>query len=253
LYFKTLQPLEFTELDNVVDEETREEETGVKLSEDNCELSDDNVDEIIGSLEKSGVKMTDDWVLVDELDEDSEYSNEDWANYLIKSKTNLSNDERIELISSTDYNVGSYKNGNAYSVLDSPNDLYKIRYKYARGMSKTGESRPFCKKMMNLSRLGIVWRIEDIDKASWDENVNVAFRHKPTMKYNIFTLKGGIYCQHKWVRVLYRLESNTEPSNNLKNYKKTKTIPAKYNRNPRGSKKAAKATGRQSGKGAYPK
>ena len=57
------------------------------------------------------------------------------------------------------------------------------------------------------------------------------------MKYNIFTLKGGIYCQHKWVRVLYRLESNTEPSNNLKNYKKTKTIPAKYNRNPRGSKK----------------
>lgn len=31
LYFKTLQPLEFTDLSNVVDEETREEETGVKL------------------------------------------------------------------------------------------------------------------------------------------------------------------------------------------------------------------------------
>ena len=31
LYFKTLQPLEFTDLENVVDEETREEETGVKL------------------------------------------------------------------------------------------------------------------------------------------------------------------------------------------------------------------------------
>ena len=254
LYFKTLQPLEFTDLSNVTDAETREEETGVKLkkSDDNCELSDDNIDTIIGSLEKTGVKMSDEWVLVDELDEDSEYSNEDWANYLIKPKTNLSNNERVELISSTDYNVGSEKNGNAYSVLDSLNGLYKIRYKYARGMSRSGTSRPFCQKMMNLSRLGIVWRIEDIDKASWDENVNVSFRHLPQMKYNIFTLKGGIYCQHKWVRVLYRLESNTEPSNNLKNYKKTKTIPAKYNRNPRGSKKAATATGRQKGKGKFP-
>ena len=34
LYFKTLQPLEFTNLDNVVDKETREEETGVKMSSD---------------------------------------------------------------------------------------------------------------------------------------------------------------------------------------------------------------------------
>ena len=31
LYFKTLQPLEFVDLENVQDEETREEETGVKL------------------------------------------------------------------------------------------------------------------------------------------------------------------------------------------------------------------------------
>ena len=32
LYFKTLQPLEFTDLTNVADKETREEETGQKLS-----------------------------------------------------------------------------------------------------------------------------------------------------------------------------------------------------------------------------
>ena len=34
LYFKTLQPLEFTDLENVEDAETREEETGVKLSQE---------------------------------------------------------------------------------------------------------------------------------------------------------------------------------------------------------------------------
>ena len=72
------------------------------------------------------------------------------------------------------------------------------------------------------------------------------------MRYDIFKLKGGIYCQHKWVKVLYRLASNTEESNNLGNYNVTKTIPQKYLRNPRGSKEAAIATGRIKGKGKYP-
>ena len=339
LYFTTLQPLEFTEVDPTIqDKETIEEETGVemgtKLSKEvlkmidgkeaydtkeeaikvaeekgcggyhehevegvvyympcenheelkapcwdgyeqygtkmkdgkevpNCipvknksELSEQDTDEIIGSLEKSGVKMSKEWVLVDELDEDSEYSNEDWANYLIKEKPQslLKRVKRlVGLVSATDYNVGSKNNGSAYSDLDSKNGLYKIRYKYARGMSKSGKSRPFCEKMMNLTSLGIVWRIEDIDKASYRENVNVEFRHKPDMPYNIFELKGGIYCQHKWVRVLYRLDSNTEASENLGNYQKTRTIPAYANRNPKGWKKAGKATDKMSGRGAYPK
>ena len=133
--------------------------------------------------------MSKEWVLVDELDEDSEYSNEDWANYLIKEKPQslLKRVKRlVGLVSATDYNVGSKNNGSAYSDLDSKNGLYKIRYKYARGMAKSGKSRPFCEKMMNLTSLGIVWRIEDIDKASYRENVNVEFRHKPDMPYNIF-------------------------------------------------------------------
>ena len=104
-----------------------------------------------------------------------------------------------------------------------------------------------------MSGSGTVWRIEDIDKASNFEDVNVEFRHKPSMRYNIFELKGGIYCKHKWVRVLYRLESKTEASKNLNNYKKTRTIPQSYLRNPRGSKKAAIATDKQPGRGAYPK
>ena len=135
--------------------------------------------------------------------------------------------------------------------------VYKIRYKYARGMAKTGQSRPFCEKMMSLSSQGLVWRIEDIDLASYPRKgstqVNADFRHKPDLEYNIFELKGGIYCQHKWVRVLYRLESNTEVSKNLNNYKKVRTIPKSYLRNPRGSKKAAIATDKQKGRGAYPK
>ena len=299
LYFTTLQPLEFTEVDSAIqDKEDIEEETGVemqkfsfktidgteayetieqaeaKAKEQGCEghhemevegviyfmpcenhpekLSKDNTEILLGSLGESGSQMGDEWVVVDELDESSEYSNEDWAAYLINEKAETTLSKIKTLVGLKDF-VTSKADGSAYSDLDSKNGLYKIRYKYARGMSKTGKSRDFCENMMSMSSAGTVWRIEDIDKASNFEDVNVEFRHKPSIRYNIFELKGGIYCQHKWVRVLYRLESKTEASKNLKNYKKTRTIPAYALRNPRGSKKAGIATDRQPGRGAYPK
>lgn len=337
LYFTTLQPLEFTEVDTEIqDKETIEEETGVEMEKfslkmidgkkaydtkeeaiavaeaDGCggyhehevggqvyympceshddeislkspcwdgyeqygtkikdgkevpncvpikackheELSSDNAKIVLGSLAKTGVKMSDEWVMVDELDEESEYSTEDWANYLVKEKPETTLSKIKKIIGLNKNYVPSKNDGSAYSDLDSKNGLYKIRYKYARGMSKSGESREFCKQMMAMSDKGVVWRIEDIDKASYFDDVNVEFRHKPSMDYNIFELKGGIYCQHKWVRVLYRLESQTEASKNLGNYKRTRTIPKSYLRSPRGSKKAAIATDRQKGRGAYPK
>ena len=253
LYFTTLQPLEFTEVDSSLqDKEEIEEETGVEMEDSATELSSDNTEVLLGSLGKSGTQMGDEWVVVDELDEDSEYSNEDWAAFLINEKPQTTLSKVRELVGLKDF-VTSKADGSAYSDLDSKNGLYKIRYKYARGMTGSGKSRDFCENMMSMSSMGTVWRIEDIDKASNFEDVNVEFRHKPSMRYNIFELKGGIYCKHKWVRVLYRLESKTEASQNLKNYKKTRTIPAYALRNPRGSQKAAIATDNQQGRGAYPK
>ena len=61
LYFKTLQPLEFTELDNVEDEETKEEETGVKLSKE--DLTDEEFDIILDELR--GETMSNRWEEVD--------------------------------------------------------------------------------------------------------------------------------------------------------------------------------------------
>ena len=319
LYFITLQPLEFTDIDATIqDKEEIEEETGVemekfslkmidgkqayktkeeaeKIAEDKgcsgshehevdgevwympCQkheqLSEDQQEVILGSLAHTGIKMSEDYIFVDELDEDDNVNNEDWANYLIKEKKSTLSKIRdiLGLKSATEDNVGSLKNGSAFSSLDSKNGLYKIRYKYARGMFKTNdkgelpESRTFCKEMMRLSQSGLVWRIEDIDNASFgklkivegkgerkDENVNKEFRHKPDLPYNIFTLKGGVYCQHKWVKVLYRLQSNTEVSENLDNYKRVRSIPSYAQKNPRGSEKAAKPTDKQRGRGVYP-
>ncbi len=261
LYFITLQPLEFTEIDtDVQDDETIEEETGIKQEDlsKQPDLSDEQAEDILGSLRESGTVMDEEYEFVDELDEESDISNEDWANYPIKEKKSTLSKirEYVGLESSSNKNVGSLRNGSAFSYLDSKNGLYKIRYKYAIGsraaMKKGNKSRPFCEEMMNLSREGIVWRIEDIDKASFRERVNVEFRHKGK-PYDIFKFKGGIYCRHKWVRVLYRLKQGSEESENLAEYKKTRTIPKSYIKNPRGTKESEKAPFNMKDKGAYPK
>jgi len=256
LYFTTLQPLEFTEVDpDLQDDEEIEEETGIEQDDyEKQELSDDETTNVLGSLKDSAHKIGDGYVYVEELDNDSEISNEDFANYLIKEKKSTLSKVK-NFIGLKDY-VSSRKRGSDWSSLDSKNGLYKIRYKYARGMRSGGESRTFCKNMMAMSRSGFVWRIEDIEKASWVDDVNVSFRHKPEMRYNIFKFKGGIYCKHKWVRVLYRLDSNTEVSENLDNYTRQRTIPSSYLKSPRGTKESKIAPDRMKGKnarGAYPK
>ena len=72
LYFKTLQPLEFTDLENVEDEETREEETGVKLSKETIrkKLNEIGQDESELLAEYDLVHEAEvDYDLEDELDE----------------------------------------------------------------------------------------------------------------------------------------------------------------------------------------
>ena len=65
LYFVTLQPIEFTELDNVSTKIRKEEETGEKLSaEDNKDFSEDEGDDMISQLEALGEVLSDDWEVI---------------------------------------------------------------------------------------------------------------------------------------------------------------------------------------------
>jgi len=204
------------------------------------ELSDDLGKEMLNSLK--GEKMSKEWVEVDVLDVDEKISDEDWANICIKEKKSLLRKLADEIYSKN--------NGSAFSYLDSKN--YKIRYKYAVGSRKPSKTqREFCSNMMNLSNDGVVYRLEDIDRASRD-GVNKQLGHKG-QPYDLFRFKGGIYCRHKWVRVLYRLESNTEPSENLDAYKRTRNIPKSYIKNPRGTKDSMIAPVNMPNQGAYPK
>ena len=287
LYFTTLQPLEFTEVDkDLQDKETIEEETGVEMSKVNlkqidgkeayktieeakakakeqgcdgyhehvdgddvwympCEthsefLSDDLGEQILDNLK--GETISDEYELVDELDTDIDISDEDWAALCIKEKKSLFKKFADEITSKP----------SGFSYLDSKN--YKIRYKYVVGSTKqmkdNNKSRPFCENMMRLSKSGIVYRLEGIDAASRD-GVNESLGHngKP---YDLFKFKGGVYCRHKWVRVLYRLKKNTEPSEDLSDYKKTRSIPDSYIKSPRGTKQSETAPVNMPNQGHYP-
>jgi hypothetical protein len=207
LYFKTLQPLEFKELDNVTDEETREEETGVKLAKENEDFNDE---EMLNALD--GEEISNDWELVEkrEYSEDNE-SVEDWAGSLVKEKKSTLN-KLADFIKSKP---------NDKSKLDK--SYYKVRYEYSEKYS-SGNSRDFCKTMMGRTSKGIVYRKEDIDQASFS-GVNKSFGHKGN-NYSLFKYKGGVNCGHYWSENLYRLKSKTEKY--ISKGKEVDSIPNSY-------------------------
>lgn len=231
LYFKTLQPLEFTDLDNVEDSETREEETGVKMSKE--DLSDEDFDVILDELR--GETMSNRWEAVDVREQNDENENiEDWAVKHIESK-----EQQLEKKS-----IDSKKSG--FSYLDK--SLYKVRYRYAQKYG-SGKSRQFCRIMMSRSNRSVVYRIEDIDKAS-NAGVNKSFGHKGKA-YDLFRFKGGVSCGHVWEEVLYRLKSKTMKKN-IQNYDEVNKIPKSYAPTPRGYKDAAKAPKDMPNNGHHP-
>jgi len=220
LYFKTLQPLEFTDLENVKDSETREEETGVKMAKQNEGFNDE---EMLNSL--YGEEITDEWELVDdrEFNEENE-SIEEWANSKIK--------EKLSIVQKLANVVKSKPNG--FSYLDK--SFYKVRYQYAEKY-KSANSRDFCKTMMQRTSKGVVYRLEDIDKAS-REGVNKKFGHKG-QDYDLFKFKGGVQCGHVWREQLYRLKKKTEKgAPQVSKYDETDNIPNTYKPKPRGNKES---------------
>ena len=97
----------------------------------------------------------------------------------------------------------------------SSNDvgLYKVRYAYQKTSNtpnKPGNgSRQFCDKMMNWSRAGLEWRLEDINEMSSD-GINGDFAEKGQSSYSLFEWKGGCYCRHGWLRRIYFRKSNPD-------------------------------------------
>jgi len=183
LYFKTLQPLSFIESDNLVTDEAREEETGVKMaSQDQSNLTSQFDDKKIYDLlsEFGEEEDLENWELVDEREVD--YDQEE------------SLDKMIGLAS-----TGSAR-PNAKSKQDGEvKDLkFKVRYQYAP-LDSDSKSREFCTKMVSDKK---IYRKEDIEQMS-KQPVNAGWGKGGASTYDIWLYKGGGSCRHFWMRKTY--------------------------------------------------
>ena len=242
LYFKSLKPADFIDLEvtKTQSEEDQEKEGVTKEdidADDFVEMSDDDLNIIFEELQ--GEQIDDEvWEIVDEQDEGLIEDYDDWAKKLIKENKEKFADE-------------------IRSKEDQPSQLdksyYRVRFKYIKKSRKPSKStRTFCKNMMRLAKAGFVYRLEDIDKAS-REGVNKQLGHKGRA-YDLFRFKGGVYCRHAWKVILYRLKEGTElkDAESMDDYKKTDSIPKTYTPKPRGIKDAIIAPENMPNQGHYP-
>jgi hypothetical protein len=222
-FFVTSQPLEFTALDveDLTDEEAQDN-TGVEMSSD----QDFDDDEMLNAL--MGEYVDDEWDFVDgrEVSEDNE-SIEEWAAKSIElKKTTIQ--KLADIITSKP---------SRESQLDK--SVYKVRYSYEEKYS-SGNSRKFCSAMTSRNQNGVVYRLEDIDKAT-RAGVNKSFGHKG-QPYDLFKYKGGVQCGHFWQENLYRLKKKTNgeyvEDKALSSSEEVASIPESYQPRPTGSKEA---------------
>jgi len=187
LYFKTIQPLEFTELDNTQNTDQVKEETG--LSSHTCLSSAD-------ALIEKGEVLGEEWNLVDEFEVD--YDLEEELD-LELAEINKKNNQK-SLMSKIWQFVST---GTARPTAKSPEqdkqiDGVQFITRYVYSGNATGQ-REFCNKMVNANK---VYRKEDII-AMESQAVNAGFGVKGAANYSIWLYKGGARCEHKWLRRTY--------------------------------------------------
>lgn len=173
VYFKTLQPLEFTDLSGkVVDAEVKEKEYG--FAKETPEFTEEAEHEWLDYLKDKGEVIGEEFELIDE----SPVTNPDAEEYKFFKR---------------------FANPEDKSKDDK--GVYLIRYRYAP-MQTSEKSRIFCKDMVANAKMGVVYRREDIVQMG-DEGVNGQFAPSGKSTYSIWRFKGGVNCKHQWYRLSY--------------------------------------------------
>jgi hypothetical protein len=191
LYFRTLKPLEFTDLENANTDEQVSEETGTNLS------AQSELDAILAIVDEN--QLGSEWSEVDARDAGDNDDELDLALLDAESKY-----EPKQSLLSKVFNfvqTGNPKPNQKSAQDKKVGDLkyFKVRYRYTG--NKTPD-RDFCMAMMaEQSRL---FRKEDIDEMS-RRAVNPGFGEGGKNTYDIFKFKGGPRCHHKFERVTFML------------------------------------------------
>jgi hypothetical protein len=237
LFFKTLKPLEFTDLDDKVDESEKDAENGLNLRKDFSDLEGEHILEQLDGEEISEV-----WELVDEREYNDE--NTDLDTWIEQAESK--NKSALQKLSDV---IRSFPSRSSY--LDK--SIYKVRYRYTEKYS-SDNSREFCKNMMRRTQAGVVYRLEDIDKAS-RAGINQELGHKG-QPYDLFKFKGGVNCGHIWTEQLYRLKKKADGTyyedKALSSSEEVSSIPKSYMPTPAGRGKAATAPRDMPNNGHHP-
>jgi hypothetical protein len=179
LFFKTLQPLEFMDLENAQTEEQIAEETGTELS-------------AVNPLIELGEDESSEWLLIDEFEVD--YDTDEKENEI------LSGEVKQSLLSKV---VNLVSTGSAFPNSKSEQDeniegiKFITRYVYAG--ETTEKTRPFCNQMIKANK---IYRKEDILRMG-NNVVNAGWGPRGTDTYSIWLYKGGGNCHHRWNKRVY--------------------------------------------------
>jgi len=179
LFFKTLQPLEFMDLENAQTEEQIAEETGTELS-------------AVNPLIELGEDESSEWLLIDEFEVD--YDTDEKENEI------LSGEVKQSLLSKV---VNLVSTGSAFPNSKSEQDeniegiKFITRYVYAG--ETTEKTRPFCSQMIKANK---IYRKEDILRMG-NNVVNAGWGPRGADTYSIWLYKGGGNCHHRWNKRVY--------------------------------------------------
>jgi hypothetical protein len=183
LAFRTLQPLEFTDVENAQNSEQVAEETGTMLSKDSV---------IAQALIDLGEDEDDSWLLIDESAVD--YDLDDSENEMLSKELKPSLlSKLISLVSTGD------NRPNITSKQDKVIDGIKFLTRYVYAGETTAKSREFCVKMNSAKK---IYRKEDILNMS-AVAVNKGWGPKGAPTYDIWLYKGGGDCHHRWNKRVY--------------------------------------------------
>jgi len=242
LYFTTLQPLEFTDVDrSVQSDEEIEEETGVKMSVELKKIDGQQVYETKEEAEEQAKKMgckghhehkdgEKVWYMPCESHDEIKLSNT--LNEFGENEEDLLNDYELIDVSEVDYdNDDNYNlkiqelNAPKQSTLSKIVNLVRTGKSYPkRKSSQDGQTKQSGKEKFlvryqyaplkfeddarkfckAMVRAEKIYRKEDIIKMGKQE-VNPGFGKGGASTYSIWLYKGGPNCKHKWYRKTYML------------------------------------------------
>jgi hypothetical protein len=179
LFFKTLQPLEFMDLENAQNAEQVAEETGTELS-------------AVNPLIELGEDESSEWLLIDEFEVD--YDTDEKENEILNGEVKQSLLSKVVNLVSTG---SAFPNSKSEQDENIEGIKFITRYVYAG--ETTEKTRPFCNQMIKANK---IYRKEDILRMG-NNVVNAGWGPRGADTYSIWLYKGGGNCHHRWNKRVY--------------------------------------------------